>query len=252
MLVLHLKRFSALGGKINRPVAFEELLSLQPHMSEPDPGAQYSLYSVVVHDGFSGASCCRFGTGHWSSPRCAAAVTCGHYYAFARDAHGDWWCYNDSYVTPASLQTVLKTTGAYILFYQRLHPPLPLPPRVPLSAAVPVLSPAASLKRKRALFPEALAAAKKQLIAASDGPVAALDARLRASGLVPTLRDRLRLVCSQLPEHATADDIVQAWRAEGHRKRACAAIGSHAQDEAKGVVKRAIGELHRQLACLAA
>ena len=44
-----------MGGKINRAVAFEEVLSLQPHMSETDEGAMYSLYSVVVHDGFSGA-----------------------------------------------------------------------------------------------------------------------------------------------------------------------------------------------------
>jgi ubiquitin carboxyl-terminal hydrolase 36/42 len=56
VLVLHLKRFSALGGKITRGVTFEETLSLQPHMSETDEGAHYSLYSVVVHDGFSGAS----------------------------------------------------------------------------------------------------------------------------------------------------------------------------------------------------
>jgi ubiquitin carboxyl-terminal hydrolase 36/42 len=56
VLVVHLKRFNALGGKINRPVAFEETLSLQPHMPETDEGAHYSLYSVVVHDGFSGAS----------------------------------------------------------------------------------------------------------------------------------------------------------------------------------------------------
>lgn len=55
VLVLHLKRFSALGGKITRGVAFEETLSLQPHMSEIDEGAHYSLYSVVVHEGWSGA-----------------------------------------------------------------------------------------------------------------------------------------------------------------------------------------------------
>ena len=177
--------------------------------------------------------------------RCVAAVTCGHYYAYCRDACGDWWCYNDSYVAPASLQTVLKTTGAYILFYQRLHPSLP--PHAPSSAAAPAPSPAASLKRKRALVPEALAAAKKQLLAASDGPVAALDARLRASALVPILRDSLRLVRSGLPANATHDDIVQAWRAEGHRKRGCAAIGAHARDEAESLVKCAVGELHRQL-----
>ena len=72
MLVLHLKRFSALGGKINRPVTFEERLSLQPHMSETDPGAQYSLYSVIVHDGFSGASCCQFRHGLGSPCRSCA------------------------------------------------------------------------------------------------------------------------------------------------------------------------------------
>ena len=56
--MLHLKRFSALGGKIGRSVGFAETLSLQPHMCEADEGAHYSLYSVIVHEGFSGAPWC--------------------------------------------------------------------------------------------------------------------------------------------------------------------------------------------------
>ena len=174
-------------------------------------------------------------------------MTCGHYYAYCRDALGKWWCYNDSYVAPASLETVLlKTTGAYILFYQRLHPPLP--PHARCSTTVPVPSLTASLKRKRALVPEVLAAAKRQLLAAADGHVAAFDARLRASAVVQMLRDSLRLVRSRLPASATNEDIVQAWRAEGHRQRACAMVGTHARDEAQRLVNRAIGELERQVA----
>jgi len=174
-------------------------------------------------------------------------VTCGHYYAYCRDALGKWWCYNDSYVAPASLETVLlKTTGAYILFYQRMHPPLP--PHAPGSSTVPAQSLTASLKRKRALVPEVLAAVKKQLLAASDGHVSAVDARLRASAVVPMLLDSLRRVRSRLPASATNDDIVQAWRAEGHRQRARAMVGTHARDEAQCLINGAIGELARQVA----
>ncbi len=58
VLVLHLKRFNALGGKLSRRVSFEERLSLAEHMAEPDSAhaaaSCYALCAVVVHSGFSG------------------------------------------------------------------------------------------------------------------------------------------------------------------------------------------------------
>ena len=177
----------------------------------------------------------------------AVPVSSGHYYAYARDAHDNWSSYNDSYVTSVSLQTVLRATpGAYILFYQRMHPPLPF--ALPSAAAPLPPPPAASLKRKRALLPAALTAAKAHMLTAPDGPVAALEARLRASALVPMLRDSLRLVRSRLPADATAEELVCACRAEGHFTRARLMIGEHAAPEAQGIIRCTIREVHAQLA----
>jgi ubiquitin carboxyl-terminal hydrolase 36/42 len=67
VLVIHLKRFNIFGGKISRPVRFDEDFTLHGHMStnslEPH-GPSYRLYAVVVHAGGS--------------------VGSGHYYAFVR------------------------------------------------------------------------------------------------------------------------------------------------------------------------
>lgn len=101
VLVVQLKRFEGIfGGKIDRVVAFEEILVLSSFMckASQDPHPEYSLFATIVHSGFSPES--------------------GHYYAYIKDAMNRWYCCNDSYVTLSTLQEVLSEK-AYILFFSR-------------------------------------------------------------------------------------------------------------------------------------
>jgi hypothetical protein len=145
VLVLHLKRFNAFGGKLSRRVSFEEQLSLAEHMAEPHSAhaaaARYALCAVVVHSGFSGTrprrthgcACvlaCVCARAHCASLTqqarllcalrvacCVCAVSSGHYYAYCR-AGGAWHIMDDSYVAKVAVATVLAA-DAYILLYQR-------------------------------------------------------------------------------------------------------------------------------------
>ncbi|KHG21118.1 Ubiquitin carboxyl-terminal hydrolase 25 -like protein [Gossypium arboreum] len=99
ILVVQLKRFEGIfGGKINRPVTFEEVLVLSSFMckASQDPRPEYSLFGTIVHLG--------------SSPES------GHYYAYIKDAMGRWYCCNDSFVSLSTLQEVLSEK-VYILFF---------------------------------------------------------------------------------------------------------------------------------------
>ncbi|KAL2943471.1 Ubiquitin carboxyl-terminal hydrolase 25 [Bienertia sinuspersici] len=101
VLVVQLKRFEGIfGGKIDRVIAFEEILVLSSFMckASQDPHPEYSLFATIVHSGFSPES--------------------GHYYAYIKDAMGRWYCCNDSYVTLSTVQEVLSEK-AYILFFTR-------------------------------------------------------------------------------------------------------------------------------------
>ncbi|XP_021764623.1 ubiquitin carboxyl-terminal hydrolase 25-like [Chenopodium quinoa] len=101
VLVVQLKRFEGIfGGKIDRVIAFEEILVLSSFMckASQDPQPEYSLFATIVHSGFSPES--------------------GHYYSYIKDVMGRWYCCNDSYVTLSTLQEVLSEK-AYILFFTR-------------------------------------------------------------------------------------------------------------------------------------
>ncbi|KAK6132102.1 hypothetical protein DH2020_034168 [Rehmannia glutinosa] len=101
VLVIQLKRFEGLyGGKVDKPVAFDEVLVLSSHMCKgsKDQHPEYNLFGTIVHSGFSPDS--------------------GHYYAYIKDAIGRWYCCNDSYVSVSTLQEVLSEK-AYILFFSR-------------------------------------------------------------------------------------------------------------------------------------
>ncbi|KAK7243986.1 hypothetical protein RIF29_38801 [Crotalaria pallida] len=103
VLVIQLKRFEGiLGGKIDKAVAFEEILVLSSFMckASQDPLPEYKLFGTIVHSGYSPES--------------------GHYYAYIKDAMGRWYCCNDSCVTLASLQEVLSEK-VYILFFSRTN-----------------------------------------------------------------------------------------------------------------------------------
>ncbi|KAJ2685917.1 hypothetical protein GGH99_003624 [Coemansia sp. RSA 1285] len=101
ILTLQLKRFSALGGKINRYVEFPLTLDMKSYVSKNSTEREacvYSLYAVLVHSG--------------------GTVRSGHYYCFVKSPAGAWYELNDSMVHQVSERTVLKQS-AYLLFYER-------------------------------------------------------------------------------------------------------------------------------------
>ncbi|KAL8512315.1 hypothetical protein ACS0TY_018696 [Phlomoides rotata] len=101
VLVIQLKRFEGIfGGKVDKPIAFDEILVLSSHMCKgsKDQHPEYNLFGTIVHSGFSPDS--------------------GHYYAYIKDAFGRWYCCNDSYVSVSTLEEVLSEK-AYILFFSR-------------------------------------------------------------------------------------------------------------------------------------
>ncbi|GMH24189.1 hypothetical protein Nepgr_026032 [Nepenthes gracilis] len=103
VLVIQLKRFEGIfGGKIDKAIAFEEILALSSFMckASEDPHPEYRLFGTIVHSGFSPES--------------------GHYYAYVKDAMGKWYCCNDSFVTVTTVQEVLSEK-VYILFFTRTN-----------------------------------------------------------------------------------------------------------------------------------
>ncbi|KAL7129359.1 hypothetical protein ABFS83_13G060900 [Erythranthe nasuta] len=109
VLVIQLKRFEGLfGGKIDKPIAFDEMLVLSSHMAKGskvhsdkilyDEHPEYKLFGAIVHSGFSPDS--------------------GHYYAYIKDALDRWYCCNDSYVSVSTFEEVLSER-VYILFFSR-------------------------------------------------------------------------------------------------------------------------------------
>uniref|UniRef100_M4BS66 Ubiquitin carboxyl-terminal hydrolase n=1 Tax=Hyaloperonospora arabidopsidis (strain Emoy2) TaxID=559515 RepID=M4BS66_HYAAE len=107
VLVIQLKRFDLLCGKIKRHIEFPSLLDIASGMSKNCDDrrrgrTKYELHAVLVHAGFS--------------------TDCGHYYAFVKGASGQWYEMNDDSVRWVSLDTVLEQK-AYMLFYSRVLPP---------------------------------------------------------------------------------------------------------------------------------
>ncbi|KAH7522460.1 ubiquitin carboxyl-terminal hydrolase 25 [Ziziphus jujuba] len=103
VLVIQLKRFEGIfGGKIDKSIAFEEVLVLSSFMckASQDPRPEYKLFGTIVHSGFSPES--------------------GHYYAYIKDAMGRWYCCNDSFVSLSTVQKVLSEK-VYILFFSRTN-----------------------------------------------------------------------------------------------------------------------------------
>ncbi|XP_047954992.1 ubiquitin carboxyl-terminal hydrolase 25-like [Salvia hispanica] len=101
VLVIQLKRFEGtFGSKIDKPIAFGEVLVLSSYMfkGSKDQQPEYNLFGTIVHSGFSPDS--------------------GHYYAYIKDAIGRWYCCNDTYVSVSTLQEVLSEK-VYILFFSR-------------------------------------------------------------------------------------------------------------------------------------
>ncbi|KAF9612541.1 hypothetical protein IFM89_001408 [Coptis chinensis] len=100
VLSVHLKRFGSHrpGQKIDKKIEFSPTLDLKPFVSGSYEDVKYTLYGVLVHDGWSTHS--------------------GHYYCFVRTSSGVWHSLNDNRVVQVSEKTVLQQK-AYMLFYVR-------------------------------------------------------------------------------------------------------------------------------------
>ncbi|ETM54504.1 hypothetical protein L914_02169, partial [Phytophthora nicotianae] len=107
VLMIQLKRFDLMFGKIKRHIEFPRSLDIGSGMSKNCEDrrrgrTKYELHAVLVHAGFS--------------------TDCGHYYAFVKGSSGQWYEMNDDSVRWVSLDTVLQQK-AYMLFYSRVLPP---------------------------------------------------------------------------------------------------------------------------------
>ncbi|XP_042961801.1 ubiquitin carboxyl-terminal hydrolase 23-like isoform X2 [Carya illinoinensis] len=101
VLTVHLKRFHSYdpGQKIKKKVHFGSTLDLKPFVSGSyDGDLKYTLYGVLVHDG-------------WNTHY-------GHYSCYVRTSNGIWYHLNDNQVAQASEKRVLEQQ-AYMLFYVR-------------------------------------------------------------------------------------------------------------------------------------
>ncbi|XP_018083271.1 ubiquitin carboxyl-terminal hydrolase 2 isoform X2 [Xenopus laevis] len=105
ILVLHLKRFSEgriRSGKLSTFVSFPlKDLDLREFSSESNPHASYNLYAVSNHSG---------------------TTMGGHYTAYCKNpSNGEWYTFNDSRVTAMSSSQV-RSSDAYVLFYELSGP----------------------------------------------------------------------------------------------------------------------------------
>lgn len=114
-LILTLKHFhydteTRLRTKLRHRVTYNETIQLPVSTSNPVSSASpipetYRLYAAVVHSGYS--------------------MDYGHYITYARDAHKNWYKFNDSYVSRTSLEdfnALEPPDTPYILFYEKINP----------------------------------------------------------------------------------------------------------------------------------
>lgn len=107
-LCVQLKRFSMMGGKMNKHVSFAPRLNLSKYSARrqsgggpADPQMIYRLVSMVTHLGSS--------------------QHCGHYTAVGATSSGGYFTFDDSSVRTIGPQNVLQT-NAYIMFYELEDP----------------------------------------------------------------------------------------------------------------------------------
>ncbi|XP_063701016.1 ubiquitin carboxyl-terminal hydrolase 36 [Culicoides brevitarsis] len=98
-LCVQLKRFSVLGGKINKHISMRHTLNLNAYASNKAEtrNLSYRLVSLVTHIG--------------------ASQHCGHYTAIGCTESGQYYHFDDSMVSHVQPQRVLETQ-AYLLFYE--------------------------------------------------------------------------------------------------------------------------------------
>jgi len=103
VLCIQLKRFTAMGGKLSKHISISEKLNLQKYLSKASDLNQNSLYrfvSMVTHLGGSSSG--------------------GHYTAVGMGPNGNFYHFDDSRVSPISIESALRG-NAYVLFYELVH-----------------------------------------------------------------------------------------------------------------------------------
>jgi ubiquitin carboxyl-terminal hydrolase 2/21 len=106
VLVIHLKRFSSYGrrSKLDTSVTIPHTLNVSDYTTRGPScdvsDKQYELYGVSNHSG---------------------TVYFGHYTAWCKHySSNKWFSYNDSQVSPLTVQTpTFSSSAAYVLFYRR-------------------------------------------------------------------------------------------------------------------------------------
>lgn len=103
VLIIHLKRFSYFQFYKNKTETFIDFpvdeLNLSNYIAHKNsqPCYHYSLYAVINHYGGLGG---------------------GHYTAFVRHGHNQWYEFDDATVKPIRRDEI-KTSAAYVLFYKK-------------------------------------------------------------------------------------------------------------------------------------
>lgn len=100
VLCIQLKRFNVMGHKIGKQIQIIQNLDLSKHLAkagDPNQNCYYKLVSLVTHLGGSASG--------------------GHYTAIGLAPNGNYYHFDDSYVSSISTESVLKT-NAYVLFYE--------------------------------------------------------------------------------------------------------------------------------------
>lgn len=100
VLCIQLKRFNGSGHKIGKQIQIIQNLDLSKHLAkagDPNQNCYYKLVSLVTHLGGSSSG--------------------GHYTAIGLAPNGNYYHFDDSYVSSISTESVLKT-NAYVLFYE--------------------------------------------------------------------------------------------------------------------------------------
>lgn len=107
ILVFHLKRFSysrwlknKLDTFVNFPIHNLDLSKYVKSNNATEGSHVYELYAISNHYGGLGG---------------------GHYSAYCKLTDGKWYHFDDSHVSPVN-ESEIKTSAAYVLFYQRVKP----------------------------------------------------------------------------------------------------------------------------------
>lgn len=121
VLVIQLKRFDMMFGKIKKHIEFPTSLDIARGVSKTSEDrrrgrTKYELHGVLVHAGYS--------------------TECGHYYAFVKGPSGQWYEMNDECVRWVNIDQVLQQK-AYMLFYSRVLPPSEVTKETPTAIAAP-------------------------------------------------------------------------------------------------------------------